>query len=155
MNKIMFEMQAWAENFYFFASIDNDIVEYEIEIENPQVGSLSKVGKLEKEKSKIFIDFIEKADINNINELIKEKDIIDFYTDAPTFSISSFKYGNAFWNEYEELENMHYIYLAILLCDDSMTDTLLGEAEVNDNLSSNIKDIMNNLGLKLSQDDEE
>ena len=160
MNKIMFEMQAMTGTFQFYASIDNDnIVEYEIDERFcGTVKIIGTKGKLDKERSKLFIDFIERADINNIDKLVEEKrnrDDFITYKDSSTFSISSFKYGSAFWNGYEELDNMHYIYLAILLCDEDMVDDLLGEAEAHDNLSSNIKDIMNNLGLKLSQDDEE
>ena len=113
MNKIMFEMQAWALNYNFFASIDDGIVEYEIEENTPESGSVGKKGKLDKERSKLFIEFLELANINNIDELKEEerkRDDFTTYTDSPTFSISSFKYVNAFWNEYEEVDNMYFIY---------------------------------------------
>ena len=44
---------------------------------------------------------------------------------------------------------MQYIYLAISLCDEDMADILLGH---QDNLSSDIKDAIKGLGLKISED---
>ena len=152
MNKIMFEMGAWGLGSYqFYANIDKDnIVDYEIDkriFKDNEIEEGSISGKLDRNKSYLFIDFIEKADINNINELVDQQSIDQMCLDGASFSITSFKYGNASWNDYEELENMHYIYLAISLCDEDMADILLGH---QDNLSSDIKDAIKGLGLKIS-----
>lgn len=156
MNKIMFEMGSWELGTYqFYANINEDnIVEYEIDKRfhiADKAKEVSRSGKLDRDKSYLFIDFIEKADIRNINDLVEEKCFSEWVrTDYGSFSITTFKYGNASWNDYEELENMHYIYLAISLCDEDMADVLLG---YQDNLSSDIKDAIKGLGLKIKQDD--
>lgn len=141
LNKIMFEMSGMIGKYQFFASIDNDdIVEYEfIDHTFSKYNPRRNKSNLDKRKSRIFIDLIEKANIIEIPFQIEnsDKNIDWIRTDIPSYSITSFKYGNAKWNADEEIDNVFYIYLAIAMCDamgldDSMFSSLISNRAFDD-----------------------
>ena len=105
MNKIMFEMGAWGLGTYkFYANIDKDnIVEYEIDkriFKDNEIEEGSRSGKLDRDKSYLFIDFIEKADIRNINDLVEEKCFSEWVrTDYCSFSITTFDLTIKIYNQ--------------------------------------------------------
>lgn len=148
MNKLIFSWSAYSccSHYSFFASWENDIVEYEIDDSNHHFAFPNKKnGKLNKEESQKFIDYIKNAKIGEIEYKIKEqqekdKEVLYFYcTDMPYYDVA-YMNGNhiemASWysGEYGTIiEEQNYIYLAMMLCDESAIDFILGNiGERND-----------------------
>lgn len=146
MKKLIFTWNTYYDHYSFFASWKNDVVEYEIDnriFQNQYIPPNKKNGKLNKDNSKKFIEYIEKAEIWDIENKIEKQQEQGLYvhcTDMPYYDVAYMNNDHiemAGWYAGDSgttIEEQNYIYLAMMLCDESATNFILWNNEERNDL---------------------
>ena len=143
MNKFIFCCSAELGSYVFSASWDEDlIVSYEIEdylFDRTNWVFKKNKGTLNKEISKIFIDYINKASIKTIEENIEKNrnnpELQGYCTDNPSYKVMYMTgdwFDTAFWDSGDfasQLEQYKYLYFAMMLCDENVINFIRWEHE--------------------------
>ena len=143
MNKFIFCCSAMIGSYAFCASWGEDLVvnyEFEDRLFDPfNEIHREKNGVLDVETSKRFIDYINKASIETIEENIKKNrnnlELQGYCTDNPSYHVmymSGCWFDTAYWDSGEfasQLEQYKYLYLAMMLCDENVIEFIYWDHE--------------------------